>query len=142
MVFYIDFIASTTLTTAISHIHVPWHACITMSYTLSCCIVHRSVCYGILFVITSHVLQHSMCMYYNVSHGCTTVSRTNVPHIHPAKMKVVTDTSFVTLTDDSQGNPRVHYTHEWKQNCPEYTIWTYQHVPRTPFYCLHFQLDY
>ena len=57
--------------TAMSCIHVPWHACITISYTLSCCIVHRFVCYGILFASTSHVLQHPAWMYCSILYRCT-----------------------------------------------------------------------
>lgn len=101
--------------TATSHISVLQHVCITMLYTLSCCIVHRSVCYGILFAITSHVPQHPASMY------CMHVPQylTRIYRVHSAEKKVVTqtDASFVILTDNSQENSRVHHTHKWKQNC-------------------------
>ena len=91
--------------TATSCIHIPRHACITISYTLSCCIVHRSVYYGILFASTSHVLQHLACMYciyisqyptymyracttascVHVLHACTAVSRAYVSRLSGQK---------------------------------------------------------
>ena len=82
-----------------------------------------------LFVMVFYL--PALPIYCNVPYICTAVSCMYVPqhptqmyctyvlHIHSIKKKVVTqtDTNFITLTDDSQGNPRIHHTYKWKQNC-------------------------
>ena len=157
MVFCVDFIALTTLTTAmvttITHVapDVLWwfHVCIlwcsTCTVPHSCSvtscvrILQCSVCTTVCMVIGRSICQHFTCtvvscmyvpqrptwMYCSIPHGCTTY------HIYSAKKKVVTqiDTSFITLTDDSQGNPRVYHTQVEIKLCSECIVQMYRHIP-------------
>ena len=129
--------------TVMSCIHVPWHACIIMPYTLSCYIVHRPVCYDILFASTFHVLQCLTWMYYSVLHKCTNMSAwiyCSVLHkytAHSFSQKEYCHTFYHTNRWFTRKSKSLPHTQVETKLCPKHTARTYQHVPHALLSTVH-----